>query len=100
MVIEHSEPELEEELCVKRIDGSEERIILRWWTNGEQGKTAVNGGPIRGHARWAGEELRVESWIRVGAREMYFRESWSLSADGQRLNMEHRDGTLADKSEA
>jgi hypothetical protein len=50
---------------------------------------------IRGSARWEGDELIIESWIRLGTREMHFCDCWSLSSDGRTLTMEHRNDDLA-----
>jgi hypothetical protein len=93
--IEHSDPELQEEMVVKKIDGSEEKVVFKCWTNGEQDKGLLNGTAVRGCARWEGAELVIESWMRFGKREMYFCDFWSLSPDGQSLSMEHRKGDLA-----
>src|ERR1700758_3077105 len=70
--IEHSDPELQEEMVVKKIDGSEERVVFKCWTNGEQDKSLLNGSAVRGCSRWEGEDLVIESWIQFGTREMYF----------------------------
>jgi hypothetical protein len=37
--IEHSEPELQEEILVTKVDGSEERVVFECWTNGEESLT-------------------------------------------------------------
>jgi hypothetical protein len=39
--IEHSDPELREEILVRKVDGSEERVVFECWTNGEQGKSLI-----------------------------------------------------------
>jgi hypothetical protein len=93
--IEHSDPELQEEVLVTKIDGSQERVVFKCWTNGQPGRSLLNGRAIHGAARWEGEELVIESWIQLGTREMYFCDCWSLSPDGQRLSMEHRKDDLA-----
>ena len=93
--IEHSDPELREEILVTKVDGSEERVVFECWTNGEQGKSLMNGSAVRGNARWEREELVIESWMQFGAREMHFCDCWSLSPDGQFLSMEHRKDDLA-----
>ena len=67
--IEHSDPELQEEILVKKIDGSEEKIVFQCWTNGEQDKSLLNNTAVRGRARWEGAELVIESRIQVGTRE-------------------------------
>jgi hypothetical protein len=93
--IEHSDPELLEEVLVTKTDGTQERLVFRCWTNGEPGKSLLNGRAVRGCAKWEGEELVIESWIQFGTREMYFCDYWSLSPDGQKLSMEHRKDDLA-----
>ena len=93
--IEHSDSQLQEEMLVTKADGSEERIIFKCRTNGEQVETPLNGGAVRGVARWEGEELVIESWAQFGTQEMHFCDCWSLTADGQTLSMKHRDDDLA-----
>ncbi len=93
--IEHSEPELQEIIEVTKPGGSEERVAFKCWTNPEQYKNLLNGIAISGYARWQGEELIIESRMRLGGREMYFCDCWSLSSDGQTLSMEHRNDDLA-----
>lgn len=91
----HSEPELREEMLATKADRSEERLSFKCWTNGEPGKSLLNGKAVRGNASWEGEQLVIESWVQFGAREMYFCDCWSLSPDGQTLRMEHREDDLA-----
>ncbi len=93
--IHQSDPELQVEIVVTKLDGNEERVVFKCWTNGEQGKSRLNGSAVRGNARWEGEELVIESWMQFGAREMHFRDCWSLSFDKQTLIMEHRNDDLA-----
>jgi hypothetical protein len=93
--IEHSDPELREEILVTKVDGSEERVVFECWTNSEQGKSLLNSSAVRGNARWEGEELVIESWMQFGAREMHFCDYWALSPDGQTLSMEHSKDDLA-----
>ncbi len=54
----------------------------------------LNGKPIRGTAEWQGDELVIESRMQFGTKEIHFCDYWSLSADGQTLTMEHRNGDL------
>ena len=93
--IEHSDPELHLDMLVTKPDGSEDRVVLQCATTGEPDKSRLNGNTIRGNARWEGPELVIESWARIGEREMHFHDCWSLSPDGQGLTMEHRKGDLA-----
>jgi hypothetical protein len=91
--IEQSDLELQAEMVVTKLDGSEDRAVFQCWINGEQNK--LNGRPVRGGARWEGEELVIESWMQLGTREMHFCDYWSLSPDRQTLIMEHRNDDLA-----
>jgi hypothetical protein len=95
MKIEQSEAELEQEIVVTKVDGSEDRVIFRCCIAGEQDRSLLNGRPVRGSARWEGDELIIESWMQFGTREMHFCDCWSLSHDKQTLIMEHRNDDLA-----
>jgi hypothetical protein len=70
-------------------------MTFNCWINGEQNRNSLNGQPIRGSAGWQGEELVIESWLKVGEREMHFRDFWSLSDDRKTLFMEHKEDDLA-----
>jgi hypothetical protein len=93
--IEQSEAELKEEMLVTKLDGSEDRLLFQCWLNGETDRNLLNGKPIRGAARWEGEELVIESRKQLAGREMHFCDRWSFSSDRQTLIMEHREGDLA-----
>ena len=93
--IEQSDSELEQEVVVTKLDGSEDRAVFRCWLNGDQDRNSLNGIPVRGGARWERGELVIESWIRFGVREMHFCDCWSLSSDQRTLIMEHRNDDLA-----
>lgn len=93
--IEHSGETLKQELTVVMPDGSERRSVLNSHIGGHQENASVDGRPVRGGARWEGNELVIELWIAAGNREMYLCDYWSLSADTQVLTMEHRDDDLA-----
>jgi hypothetical protein len=93
--IEHSDPELREEVLATKTDGGEERLLFQCSTNGEPDKSLLNGKPIRGTAQWQGDELVIESWMQFGSKEMHFCDHWSLGADTRTLTMEHRRGDLA-----
>jgi hypothetical protein len=95
VTIAHSDPELQEEIVVTKLDGSEERIVFKCSTNGEPGKNLLNGRAVHGSAKWVGEELVIESRMQSGPREMHFCDYWSLSPNGQTLSMEHRNDDLA-----
>jgi hypothetical protein len=92
--IEHWGLELKQEILVTKLDGEEDRVSFKCCIDSED-HCLLNGKPIRGSARWVGEELLIESWIQLGDREVHFCDFWSLSPDGQTLTMEHRDDHLA-----
>jgi hypothetical protein len=92
--IAQSDTELTQQMIVTKLDGSEDRVVFYCCTNGEQDRNLLNGRPVHGSARWEGEELVIESWIRFGTRKMHFCDFWSLSADRRTLIMEHRSGDL------
>jgi hypothetical protein len=77
------------------MDGSEDRVVFRCRTTGDEITNSIHGAVLRSRSRWQGTELVIESWMNLGGRENYFRDHWSLSADGQVLTMEHRNDDLA-----
>ena len=93
--IEHSDPELQQEMVLTKLDGTEERVVFTCRTDGEQDRSFLNRKAVRGRARWEEGELVIETWLQLGARTMHFCDCWSLSPDGQTLTMEHRGDDLA-----
>jgi len=78
-----------------KVDGSEDRIVFRCLTTGDEVTNSVHGAQLRSRSHWTQDVLVIESWISVGGRNCYFRDHWSLSPDGQILTMEHHDDDLA-----
>ena len=95
VTILHSGPQLRQEVVVTRADGTEDRLVFTCRNTGEPDHAQLKGQPIRGIARWEGQELLIETWMQAGARELHFRDFWRLSSDGQTLFMEHRNDDLA-----
>ena len=93
VVIEHRDPELRQELVITKADRSTERAVLACQI-GVDGTLVFNGSPLRGATKWVGDELVIESWVKIGDCEVYFCDCWSRSPDGQRLTMEHRNDAL------
>jgi hypothetical protein len=93
--IEHADTELVEEIVTTKVDGSEDRIVFRCLTTGDEVTNSVHGTQLRSRSHWTQEVLVIESWISMGGRNCYFRDHWSLSPDGQILTMEHHDDDLA-----
>jgi len=93
VVIEHRDPELRQELVVTKADGSTERAVFACQI-GDEGTLRFNGNQLRGAAKWVGDELVIESWVKIGERELHFCDCWSVSPHGKRLIMEHRNDAL------
>jgi len=93
--INHSDPELVVEMLITKTDDTEDRLLFRGLTTGEEVTNLVYDLQMRSRAQWVGAELLIESWMIVGGREGHFRDFWSISSDGQSLTMEHRDDDLA-----
>lgn len=91
--IEHDEPRLVQSMCVTTATG-EERLKFAWTTDGQESVNLIRGVEGRTRARWAGEELVIETSMTTPAREFRFRDCWSIEPDGM-LVMEHRDDDLA-----
>jgi len=92
--IEQSDQSLREEILVVTANG-EHRSVLECHIGGHQENAVLDGRPVRGGARWEGNELVIELWIAPGDRELHLSDHWSLSADGQVVTMEHREDALA-----
>jgi len=95
MKVIHAEPNLDVEMFITTQDGEQHRVPFRAPTSGEEAVNSVPGQTWRSRIRWVGQELLIESWVKHENRELRFRDFWFLSADGQTLTMEHRDGDLA-----
>ncbi|HLJ48248.1 MAG TPA: CocE/NonD family hydrolase [Bryobacteraceae bacterium] len=93
--IDHAGEDLRAAMVVTTDSTKEERVAFECRTDGTAGRSTMNGRPIRGRSSWVNDELVIESWITSGERELYFRDCWSISADGRILRMEHRDDALA-----
>jgi len=93
--INHADPELIVEMVITKMDDTEDRLLFRGITTGEEVTNSVHGIQVRSRSNWVGTELLIESWMNVGGREGHFRDYWSLSSDGRTLTMEHRDDDLA-----
>lgn len=93
--INHSEPELIVEMFIAKPDGTEDSLLFRGLTSGEEVVNQINGVDAPSCCSWKGTELLIESRIRVGQRQSNFRDYWSLSREGRTLRMEHRDDDLA-----
>jgi hypothetical protein len=95
VTIVQSENAIQEEMIATNSDGKSDRVIFKCKLDRDSGPAFLNETPIRACARWERDELLIESVVRVGDREMHFRDFWSLSPDSQTLTMEHRNDALA-----
>lgn len=93
--IEHSGQELTAEMLITKADGSEDRLLFRGRTSGEEVTNVVQGLGMRSRLQWVGNELLIESWVNVAGRRGHCLDYWSLSSEGQALIMEHRGDDLA-----
>lgn len=89
----HSEPELQVDMSVM-VEAGAQHIGFRARTTGETARNIVLGSEWQSRLRWIGPELLIESWVAHSGRQMHFCDYWSLSPDGKRLTMEHRDDDL------
>ena len=94
MKIEHREPVLVQQIFFTNAGGTEQRITLTYQV-GSETTNSIGGATARTRARWEGMELVIESRMKTPDREVYFKDHWSLSDDGQTLTMAHRDDDLA-----
>ena len=92
--IDHQDPLLVQYVLVNGGDGVERRQTFRCEAGAET-TNLISGLDCRTRARWEGLELLIESWMKTPARDLHFVDYWSLSPDGSRLTMEHRDDDLA-----
>jgi len=91
--IQHHEPNIVQHVESMNADGSENSATFRF-TVGIEAINSIRGFPLRTIARWEGQELLVESWMKTANRELHFKDYWSISADGRTLTMSHRDDDL------
>jgi len=92
--IEHREPQLIQQIHFTNSAGTDERLTFNYEI-GAKTTNLVRGATVRTRACWEGTELVIESWMKTPARELHFKDHWSLSEDGRTLTMAHRDDDLA-----
>jgi len=93
--IAHFEPELRVDMTIVGADDKERVIAFAARSSGGQVTNTVLGNEWISQSQWVGRELLIESQVSQAGRRMHFRDYWSLSDDGRRLTMEHRDDDLA-----
>jgi hypothetical protein len=91
----HSEPDLHVDMTIVAADGEPTHLAFDARSTGDPIVNTVLGGEWISRSRWVGHELLIESEVSHQGRQLRFRDYWSLSEDGRRLTMEHRDDDLA-----
>jgi hypothetical protein len=97
MKIEHAEPDLTQHIAATDMAGKEHRRVFTCRI-GEETISAVGETTLRLIAYWQVDvpgELVIETLMNREDRVLEFRDCWSLSDDGSRLTMAHRDDALA-----
>jgi hypothetical protein len=93
--IDHRDPNLTQTMLIVAADGSEQQQTFTYETDGRESRTKLTLGEGQSRAHWSGSELVVDSVLTTPNRIFHFSDHWSLSSDGQTLQMAHRDDDLA-----
>jgi len=93
--IDHHDPDLTQTMLIVAADGSEQQQTFMYETNGRESRAKMGSGEGQIRAHWNGSELVIDSVLRTPDRTFHFSDHWSLSSDGQTLQMAHRDDDLA-----
>ena len=94
VTIDHRESRISQRVESTTAEGVEQTVTFEFAIGSETTNT-VQGIPVRTNARWEGQELLIESWMKTPARELHFKDYWSLSKNCLTLTMTHRDDDLA-----
>ena len=98
MKIEHREPDLTQHIAATDAAGKEQRRVFVCRI-GEETISTIGETTLQSRAHWQGcngtGELVIEITMSRQGRDLHFKDHWSLSADGARLTMAHRDDALA-----
>src|SRR6266480_2513718 len=63
--VNHADPELIVEMVITKMDDTEDSVLFRGLTNGEEVANPVHGIQVRSRSNWVGTELLTESWSTV-----------------------------------
>ena len=94
MRIDHRGPDLTQQIAATDANGAQQRRIFTCRI-GEETISAIGETSLYSRAHWLDGELLIETRMSRQGRDLLFRDFWSLSADGARLVMAHRDDALA-----
>ena len=94
MKIDHQEPDLTQHIFATDSAGKEQRRVFACRT-GEDTISAIGETTLRCRTYWQENELVIETTLSRQGNDLNFKDCWSLSADGARLTMAHRDDALA-----
>jgi len=92
--IRHADPDLCVVMTIISADNKSAQMTFDVRTTNEANANTVLGTEWISRSRWVGRELLIESDVDHAGRTMHFRDYWSMSDDGQRLIMEHREDDL------
>jgi hypothetical protein len=82
------------EMTIVSSDDTSARMLYEVRIDGPALSNNILGSEWVSRSRWVGSELLIDSEVTHAGRSMHFRDYWSMSDDGQRLTMEHRDDDL------
>ena len=90
----HADPELRVVMTIRTPNAAESRIAFDVCAIGGTRRNTILGAEWVSSSRWVGTELLIESEVSHAGRQMHFCDYWSISDDGRRLTMEHREDDL------
>jgi len=93
--IEYVDPTLTQTMLIVAADGREQQQTFTYETSGCESTNKMGINDVQTRAHWNGAELVIDSVMKTPSRTFHFSDHWSLSSDGQRLQMAHRDDDLA-----
>ena len=92
--IQHREPSLSQTMLIVPAEGERQQLTFTYDTNGGVSVNRADRGEVRSRAHWNGSELVINSELTTPTRTFRFSDHWSLSPDGQTLQMAHRNDDL------
>jgi hypothetical protein len=90
----YADPELRVIMTIRTPNAADSQIAFDVCAIGGPRRNTVLGAEWVSSSRWVGTELLIESEVSHAGRQMHFCDYWSISNDGRRLTMEHREDDL------